>query len=48
MALLHSETVTPSLLGIQGPLTRKELREATRRALQVFLGGYAPAGGAAG
>ncbi|SEF25195.1 TetR/AcrR family transcriptional regulator [Variovorax sp. NFACC27] len=42
MALLHSETVTPSLLGIQGPMTRKDLREATRRALQVFLGGYAP------
>jgi len=41
MALLESETVRPSLLGIQGPLTRKELREATRRALRVFLGGYA-------
>ncbi|WP_390349159.1 TetR/AcrR family transcriptional regulator [Variovorax boronicumulans] len=40
MALLQSETVTPSLLGIQGPLTRKQLGEATRRALQVFLGGY--------
>ncbi|WP_426390775.1 TetR/AcrR family transcriptional regulator [Variovorax sp. R-27] len=43
-ALLDSETVRPSLLGIQGPLTRKELREATHRAVQVFLGGYASAG----
>jgi len=43
MALLESETVRPSLLGIQGPLTRRELREATRRAVQVFLGGYASA-----
>ena len=41
MALLDSETVLPCLLGIQGPLTRKELKDATRRALQVFLGGYA-------
>jgi hypothetical protein len=44
MALLDSETVKPSLLGIQGPFTRRELREATRRALQVFLGGYASIG----
>ncbi|WP_440532669.1 TetR/AcrR family transcriptional regulator [Variovorax sp. YR566] len=44
MALLHSETVTPCLLGIQGPLTRKVLREATQRALQVFLGGYTSEG----
>lgn len=44
MALLDSETVRPSLLGMQGPLTRRELREATRRAVQVFLGGYASAG----
>lgn len=44
MSLLDSETVKPSLLGIQGPLTRKELREATRRAVQVFLGGYAERG----
>ena len=42
MGLLDSETVKPSLIGIRGPLTRKELREATRRAVQVFLGGYAP------
>lgn len=42
-ALLDSETVRPSLLGMQGPLTRKDLREATRRAVQVFLGGYASA-----
>ncbi|HEX7866521.1 MAG TPA: TetR/AcrR family transcriptional regulator [Variovorax sp.] len=48
MALLHSETVTPGLLGIQGPLTRKEMREMTQRALQVFLGGYAPEGKVAG
>ncbi|MBD9665508.1 TetR/AcrR family transcriptional regulator [Variovorax sp. VRV01] len=47
-ALLDSETVRPSLLGMQGPLTRKELREATRRAVQVFLGGYAPASTTAG
>ncbi|MFL9670940.1 TetR/AcrR family transcriptional regulator [Variovorax sp. AB1(2024)] len=44
MSLLDSETVKPSLIGIQGPLTRKELREATRRAVQVFLGGYAAEG----
>jgi len=42
MALLDSETVTPSLLGIQGVSSRKELREATRRALQTFLRGYGP------
>lgn len=47
MALLDSETVKPRLLGIQGPLTRKELREATQRAVQVFLGGYAASGGSA-
>ncbi len=41
LSLLDSETVKPCLLGIQGPLTRKELREATRRAVRVFLGGYA-------
>lgn len=41
MALLESETVRPRLLGILGPLTRKDLREATQRAVQVFLGGYA-------
>ena len=44
MSLLDSETVKPSLIGIQGPLTRKELRDATRRAVQVFLGGYAAEG----
>jgi hypothetical protein len=44
MSLLDSETVSPCLLGIQGPLTRKELREATRRAVQVFIRGYEPAG----
>lgn len=43
-ALLDSETVMPSLIGIEGPLSRKDLREATRRALQTFLGGYAPEG----
>jgi AcrR family transcriptional regulator len=43
LALLQSETVLPSLLGVVGPLTRKELRESTRRSVQVFLGGYAPA-----
>jgi AcrR family transcriptional regulator len=43
MALLDSESMMPRLLGIEGPLTRKELRESTRRAVQVFLGGYAPA-----
>ncbi|MGJ7542394.1 TetR/AcrR family transcriptional regulator [Variovorax sp. LT1R16] len=48
MALLESETVTPCLLGIEGPRTRKELREATQRALQVFLGGYASVAKAAG
>ena len=47
-ALLDSETVRPSLLGMQGPLTRRELREATRRAVQVFLGGYASASTTAG
>ncbi|MGJ7534845.1 TetR/AcrR family transcriptional regulator C-terminal domain-containing protein [Variovorax sp. ZT5P30] len=44
MSLLDSQTVKPSLFGIQGPLTRKELREATRHAVQVFLGGYAAGG----
>lgn len=48
LALLDSETVVPCLLGVQGALTRKELREATRRAVQVFLGGYASASKAAG
>ena len=43
-ALLDSETVMPALIGIDGPLSRKDLREATRRALQTFLGGYAPEG----
>jgi AcrR family transcriptional regulator len=43
-ALLDSETVTPCLLGLEGALSRKDLREATRRALQAFLGGYAPEG----
>ncbi|UVH60513.1 TetR/AcrR family transcriptional regulator [Variovorax paradoxus] len=41
LSLLDSETVRPCLLGLKGPLTRKELREATLRAVQVFLGGYA-------
>jgi AcrR family transcriptional regulator len=40
-ALLDSETTTPCLLGVEGPLSRRDLREATRRALQTFLGGYA-------
>ena len=43
-ALLDSETVTPCLLGLEGALSRKDLREATRRGLQTFLGGYAPEG----
>lgn len=47
-ALLDSETVRPSLIGMQGTLTRKELREVTRRAVQVFLGGYASASKPAG
>jgi AcrR family transcriptional regulator len=42
MSLLDSETVTPSLLGLQGLLSRRELRDVTRRALQTFLGGYRP------
>jgi AcrR family transcriptional regulator len=42
MSLLDSETVTPSLLGLQGPLSRRELRDTTRRALQTFLRGYGP------
>lgn len=42
MALLESETIKPRLLGIGPAPTRKMLREATQRALQVFLGGYAP------
>ncbi|CAN7780120.1 TetR/AcrR family transcriptional regulator [Variovorax sp. LjRoot84] len=41
-ALLDSEVTMPLLLGIEGPPSRKDLREATRRAVQVFLGGYAP------
>ncbi|KAF1018779.1 MAG: HTH-type transcriptional regulator RutR [Paracidovorax wautersii] len=45
MALLESETVKPRLLDIGPTPTRKALREATQRALQVFLGGYAPADG---
>jgi len=48
LSLLDSETVRPYLLGIRGPLTRKELRETTQRALQVFLGGYAAGRKAAG
>lgn len=48
MALLDSETVKPRLLGIQGPLTRKDLREAIQRAVQVFLGGYASGSKTAG
>jgi len=44
MALLESETVAPCLLGVEGLLPRKELREAMRRALQTFLGGYAAEG----
>ncbi len=43
-ALLDAETVTVCLFGLQESLSRKELREATRRALQAFLGGYAAAG----
>ena len=41
-ALLQAETMMPCLLGLVGPLTRRELREATRRAVQAFLSGYAP------
>lgn len=44
MALLGSETTMPLLLGIDGRPSRKDLREATRRALQTFLGGYASVG----
>ena len=41
-ALLDSEVTMPLLLGIEGPPSRKALRETTRRAVQVFLAGYAP------
>lgn len=42
LALLQSETVMPSLLGVAGPLTRKEVREATRRAVQSSSAATAP------
>jgi len=41
IALLESQTIKPRLLGIGAAPTRKELRDATRCAIQVFCGGYA-------
>jgi AcrR family transcriptional regulator len=46
-ALLDSEVTMPLLLGVDRPPSRKDLREATSRAVRVFLGGYAPGGGEA-
>jgi len=41
-SLLDSETVAPCLYGLQKQPSRKFLREATQRALETFLAGYAP------
>jgi AcrR family transcriptional regulator len=46
-ALLDSETTTPCLLGLIATQSRRDLREATRRALQAFLCGYAAGSNAA-
>ncbi|MBB4125584.1 AcrR family transcriptional regulator [Xanthomonas translucens] len=39
-ALLDAETLMPRLFGALKDPTKEHLREATRRALQVFFGGY--------
>ncbi|MDM0120783.1 TetR/AcrR family transcriptional regulator [Variovorax arabinosiphilus] len=46
MALLDSETITPRLFGIEKKLTKGYVREAVGRALETFLAGHRPSGGA--
>lgn len=46
MALLDSETITPRLFGIEKKLTKGYIREAVGRALDTFLAGHRPSGGA--
>ena len=42
-ALLESETLNPLTFGRQKSMSRKQIRDATERAVGTFLGGYANA-----